>query len=69
LKTSSSDILQGYANSNSPGQLTDDEQMALQKVEETISQQQIHYTDYDQLLALWVIATHVTTAILWQGDL
>ena len=41
------DILRGDANPNSPGQLTDEGQIALQRVEEAISQQQI---DYDQLL-------------------
>ena len=60
------DILQGDANSNSPGQLIDEGQIALQKVEEAISQQQIHYIDYDQLLAVYVFATHVPTAVLWQ---
>jgi hypothetical protein len=42
-------ILKGYANSSSPEQLTNEGQIALQKVEETISQQQIHSIDYDQL--------------------
>ena len=40
----------------------------MQEGQEAISQQQIYYTDYDQLLALWVIATDVPTAIFWQGD-
>ena len=39
----------------------------MQKVEEAISQQQIHYIDYDQLLAVCIIATtHESTAVLWQ---
>ena len=46
------DILQGDANSNSPGQLIDEGQIAFQKIEEVISQQQIHYIDYNQLLAV-----------------
>lgn len=46
------DILKGDTKLNSPGQLTDEGQIALQKVEVAISQQQIHYIDYDQLLAI-----------------
>ena len=39
----------------------------MQTVEEAISQQQIHYIDYDQLLAACIIATtHESTAVLWQ---
>ena len=61
------DILKGDENPSSPGQLTDEGQIALQKVEEAISQQQIHYIDYDQLLAACIIATtHESTAVLWQ---
>ena len=56
------DVLKGKCT------LTGERQIALQKVEEAISQQQTRYTDYDQLLAVWVTATHVPTAILWQGD-
>ena len=46
------DILKGHANTNSPQQLTDEEWIALQKVEEAISQQQTYYIEYDQLLAV-----------------
>ena len=57
------DTLKGSANPNSPWQLTDEGWIALQKVEEAISQQQIHYIDYDQLLAACIIATtHESTA-------
>ena len=41
------DILKGNTNPNSPRQLTDEEQIALQKVKQAINQQQIHYIDYD----------------------
>lgn len=41
--------------------------MALQKVEEVISQQQIHHVDYDQLLAVCILATsHLPTEVLCQ---
>ena len=61
------DTLKGSSNPNSPWQLTDEGWIALQKVEEAISQQQIHYIDYDQLLAACIIATtHESTAVLWQ---
>jgi hypothetical protein len=46
------DILKGDENPSSPGQLTDEGQVALQKVEEAVSQQHIHYIDYDPLLAV-----------------
>ena len=46
------DTLKGSANPNSPWQLTDEGWIALQKVEEALSQQQIHYIDYDHLLAV-----------------
>lgn len=38
----------------------------MQKVEGAISQQQIHYIDYDQLLAACITTTHEPTAVLWQ---
>jgi hypothetical protein len=39
------DTIKGNANLNSSRQLTDEGQIALQKVEGAISQQQIHYID------------------------
>ena len=39
----------------------------MQKVEDAISLQQIQYVDYDQLLAVCILATtHAPTAVLWQ---
>jgi hypothetical protein len=64
------DTLTGGANPNSPRQLTDEGRIALQKVEEAISQQQIHPIDYDLLLTACIIATtHVPTAVLWPKGL
>ena len=65
------DILNGYANPNSPQQLTNEGQIALQKVEEAIILVNIlwtiHYVDYNQLLAVCVLDTyHVLTEVLWQ---
>ena len=41
------DTLEGNTNPNSSRQLTNEEQIALQKVKQAINQQQIHYIDYD----------------------
>lgn len=51
------DTFKGDVNLNSPQQLTDDGQIPLQKVEEAISEQQIYYTDYYQLLPVGILAT------------
>jgi hypothetical protein len=51
------DTLKGTSNPKSPRHLPDEGLIALQKVEEAISQQQVHNIYYDQLLAACIIAT------------
>ena len=51
----------------SPQQLTDEGHIALQSIVEAISQQQIHYIDYDHCwLFVFFLLSHVFTEVLWQ---